>query len=656
MSEKVAILDAGAQYGKVIDRRVRELSIQSEILPMNTSASDLQDYSAIIISGGPESVYGESAPEYDPEIFHLGIPTLGICYGMQLMNHVFGGEIVQKERREDGVCKIGLLNNSKLFQGSHGYESVLMSHGDSIETVAEGFEVVARSNGLIAAIENPKKHLYGVQFHPEVDLTENGITFLRNFLYDIASFSGTYTMEHREQKAIKYIQETVGDKKVLVLVSGGVDSTVCATLLNKALGPEKVYAVHIDNGFMRLDESKKVEPGLRKNGLELQVIDASEEFYSATTKIDGQETLQLRHSISPEDKRRIIGDTFMRVAEKAIRDLDLDPSKVYLAQGTLRPDLIESASELVSGKAQVIKTHHNDTELVRELRRQGRVIEPLKDYHKDEVRKLGESLGLPNELVWRQPFPGPGLAIRILCAEEPFIDREFNRTNEDLFSISNYIDAHLSFKDKVRALFPKQLDPDSRKALNDLEERFSAIEGINATLLPIKTVGVQGDGRTYSYLAGLSGEKNWDDLFFLAQWIPKICHNVNRIAYVFGEQIVSPVKDITKTYLSPDVIHQLQLADDIVNTILADYSLLESLSQVPVISFPVHFGEEGNRSIAIRTFITNDFMTGVPAVPGKEMPEEALDLMVRRILSEVPNISRVAYDLTSKPPGTTEWE
>ncbi len=619
MSQKLAILDAGAQYAKVIDRRVRELNVESEILPLNTSAAKLKKYQAVIISGGPESVYGQQAPKYNFHLFEIGKPILGICYGMQLMAYTHQGVVEKKDTREDGQFVVNLDLDSPLFSGLNQTESVLLTHGDTVEKPGDGFRIIARSGDLIAGIENQEKKLYGVQFHPEVDLTIHGRQVLRNFLFDIAGFYGMYTMEDREQKAINEIQNTVGDKKVLVLVSGGVDSAVCAALVTKAIGSENVIALHIDNGLMRLNESQKVAAALENLGLNLKVVDASDTFYHATTKIDGRVSKKLNQTTHPEEKRKIIGDTFMRVAQQAISDLELQAEDVYLAQGTLRPDLIESASSKVSGNASVIKSHHNDTQLVRELREQGRVIEPLCDYHKDEVRELGKSLGLPEEIVWRQPFPGPGLGIRLICAEKPYITDDFESINQQLKG---------TFSD----------------------------QNTSATLLPIQTVGVQGDGRTYSYLVALSGEQDWKILFEKAKQIPKTIHLVNRIVYVFGEKIDGPITSITPTKLTPDVISQLQQADDIVNQVLLKYDLMKTLSQVPVILFPVSFGEDGRRSIGIRTFITNDFMTGVPAVPGKDIPQAAVEKMVKQILKNVSGVSRVVYDLTSKPPGTTEWE
>jgi GMP synthase (glutamine-hydrolysing) len=295
-----------------------------------------------------------------------------------------------------------------------------------------------------------------------------------------------------------------------------VDSTVCAALLNQALPSDRIFALHIDNGFMRKDETKKVVKALESLGLRLTVIDATETFLNSSSEIKGVKTKPLHVTTNPEEKRKIIGDTFMRVAEQEIAKLGLQPSEVFLAQGTLRPDLIESASALASSKADAIKTHHNDTELVRELRKQGRVIEPLKDYHKDEVRELGRKLGLAEELVMRQPFPGPGLAIRILCTEKPFIDNSFQETNAQLQA---FLQSH---NNRTRAVMQK------------LSEEYGDFSGISATLLPIQSVGVQGDGRSYRYVAALSGEQDWDKLFALAKVIPHIFHNINRVVYVFG--------------------------------------------------------------------------------------------------------------------------
>ena len=321
-----------------------------------------------------------------------------------------------------------------MFKTLSKKQQVLLTHGDSIDKVAENYKVIATSKaGIIAGICNDKTNIYGLQFHPEVDLTENGKQIFKNFLFDVCGLSGSFTLQDRESKCIKDIQEAVGETdKVLMLLSGGVDSTVCAALMTKALGQDRIVAIHIDNGFMRKNESEQVRDSLEKIGLDVKIVPASLEFLNGDTTVNDvtppRKTPLLCHVSDPEDKRRIIGDTFMRVANEVIEDLNLNPDEVMLGQGTLRPDLIESASGLVSGQADVIKTHHNDTDLVRQLRARKKVVEPLSEFHKDEVRRLGQDLGLPSELTQRHPFPGPGLAIRILCASDPYMEKDFAET------------------------------------------------------------------------------------------------------------------------------------------------------------------------------------------------------------------------------------
>jgi GMP synthase (glutamine-hydrolysing) len=369
---------------------------------------------------------------------------------------------------------------------------------------------------------------------------------------------------------------------------------------------------------MRLNESSQVAESLRTFGLKLIMVDATADFVSATTFFNGKQTTRLDQTIDPEEKRNICGDTFMRVTDRELRKLNLPVEKTFLVQGTLRPDLIESASQTITSYADVIKTHHNDTLIVRQLRSEGKIIEPLADYHKDEVRILGEQLGLPAEIVWRHPFPGPGLAIRILCADKPYITEDFREINEKLkkFSTSQY----------------------------------------KITLLPVRSVGVQGDGRTYSYAAAITGKADWPVLMELAKKLPKTIHQLNRVVYLFGKDLPEEVVTITPTTLQPEVIEQLRQADAIVTHQLLESKEITQVSQVPVISIPIPFDKQGNRSIVIRTIITNDFMTGIPATPGEQLSVKTINKMVSEIMDKVPGISRVAYDLTGKPPGTTEWE
>jgi GMP synthase (glutamine-hydrolysing) len=617
----IAILDAGSQFGGLIDRTIRELGLRTTLLPLDTPPAQLKDYDAVIISGGPKSVEDADAYLCDPELFTLDKPILGICYGMQLLAKLHGGTVGPGGRREDGPQDTELVTDSALFSGLAETERVLMSHGDSVRKLPKQFRVTGRSGDLISAIEHTSRKLYGVQFHPEVFQTEHGVDIFRNFLFNIAGLSPDYTIEEQEQEAIRYIRKAVGNQDVVVFVSGGVDSTVLAALMAKAIDNTKIHAFHIDTGLMRANESTDVIVALQKANLDVTPLDMSDMFYNATTTIDDIKTAPLHSVTDPQIKRKIIGDTFVRVRDKILQDYDLAEESV-LAQGSLRPDLIESGSILASSKADTIKTHHNDTEAVRRLRQKEQVVEPLQEFYKDQVRALGRRLGLPPELVDRHPFPGPGLAIRTICADDDF---------------------RLPDHDSLQA----QLD-------DFLVKR--GCDDIQAHLLPVRTVGVQGDGRSYKYLVGLNGPADWERLFSLAAHIPNSIHDVNRVCYIFGKAINRKILGVTPTHLTRPIVAQLRQADAIVTDVLRTYDLMSRISQMPVVLLPLNFGIPGARTIAVRPFKTPDFMTGLAARPGQDIPEVALMDMVNRILDEVPGIARVAIDLSNKPPATTEWE
>ena len=485
--DKVAILDAGSQYAKVIDRRIRELAVCSELVPLQTPVTELlaQNYKAIIISGSPGSVNDPVPVYYDPNLFNCGLPILGICYGLQMLNKQRGGTIVRQAVREDGQFQVELnVNDCPLFKNLNRLENVLLTHGDSIEKLGENLISVGRSESFVVACADREKPIYGVQFHPEVsfelhthifnrcsfqvDLTDHGMEIFRNFLFDIAHCHPTFTIGSRIDEAFERIRLFVKDQMVFVLCSGGVDSSVCAALLTRALPSEQVKIVSVDNGFLRQNESAEIRQTLSQFAT-VNYIDASQRFAQAKTfvraKTDSagnpqrrtsissnflslydadvllEETFPLNEETEPEHKRKIIGDTFVKVVQEFLREHNYTFDDIILAQGTLRPDLIESASHLASqgGHADAIKTHHNDSPMVRELRKRDRVIEPLKDFHKDEVRQLGLTLGLSPDVIHRHPFPGPGLAIRILCANEPYMPNDlFAQTSTLLRTIVTY--------------------------------------------------------------------------------------------------------------------------------------------------------------------------------------------------------------------------
>lgn len=617
--EKIAILDCGGQYTKVIDRKVREMSVKSDIFPMSVPVETLSAYDGIILSGGPGSVWTETALAYDAGIFDLGIPVLGICYGMQLINQHFGGEVVPGLKTEYGETVIDLDPLCPLFAGLQSKERVLMSHGDSVSRLASGFRVIANSVDVVAGIYHEELKIYGVQFHPEVDLTFHGKEMLTNFLFKICGLSGNYMLEDRIQAAIDKIRAQVGDARILVLVSGGVDSAVSAALLIKALASDQVYAIHIDHGLMRKDESDRVCESLERMGLKHLIREnAADAFFNSTIEINGDTVGPLTTLIDPEAKRQLIGEVFIRVVRQTAERLDLDFDQTFWAQGTLRPDLIESGNPDVSSYAHKIKTHHNDVDIVRRAREKGLVVETNWDWHKDEVRQVARALGIDENVAARQPFPGPGLAIRTVC-----YDGRNRITPEESGK----------FETLMKRLAPEYY----------------------GHLAPIQSVGVQGDCRSYRYLSVIGGPGlafDWEQVYEIGKILPNQVNFINRVAYILNKE-KNVLNEPLKTYpmvITPGNIDLLRELDAIVVAKLNR----PPVSQVFAVLLPV--GMTGKYSVAIRTFVTNDFMTGRPAFIGADLNRELLVETVREIEAKFPEVDLILYDVTSKPPATVEWQ
>jgi len=593
----IVVLDFGGQYAHLIASRIRRMGAYAEILPPETSVAEFKDASGIILSGGPQSVYDESSPQADPGIFDLGIPVLGLCYGLHWMTQQLGGEVKQGKVKEYGKTKIrnqkSEIRNTGLLAGCPDELTVWMSHGDEAVKLPEGFVQTATSDACInSAFEDPERKFFALQFHPEVTHTEYGSEIMNRFvkLCDTSPWS----VSQYHDRISEEIKEQVGDRNVFMLVSGGVDSTVAFTLLNQVLGPDRVQGLLVDTGLMRKDEVPQIERALGELGItNLHVEDASEEFFA-----------NLKDVYDPEEKRGVIGQTFLDVQKRVADDMGLNMDQWLLGQGTIYPDTIETGSTKHAAK---IKTHHNRVEAIQQMIEQGLVIEPLADLYKDEVRKLGEELGLPHELVWRHPFPGPGLGVRILCAEKA----ESLSTNPEIVS--------------------------------DLQQ----------LVLPVRSVGVQGDGRTYRHAIALFKNDPFeisDECWSFATSVPNSSPDINRVLICLSQTEV-PSFDFTPGSITPDRADLLREADAIADEELhKDEKLHHQVWQFPVVLLP--FGlREGGQSIVLRPIESVDAMTANAA----HLPSEMLQRMTERIIA-LDGIDLVFLDLTSKPPGTIEWE
>ncbi|MEY2475417.1 MAG: hypothetical protein QOG87_732 [Actinomycetota bacterium] len=507
--DTVLVVDFGAQYAQLIARRVREAHVYSEIVPHTMPIAEMlaKRPAGIIFSGGPKSVHVAGAPTIDPAVYGTGVPVLGICYGAQLVAMQLGGEVARTDQGEYGRTGLEVTGSSPLFEDLPKQQNVWMSHGDSIVAAPPGFKVTARTDAVpVAALEDSERAVYGVQFHPEVVHTERGQEVLKHFLYDVCGCRPSWTMASIIEQSVEAIREQVGDEQVICGLSGGVDSAVAAALVHKAVG-DQLTCVFVDTGMMRAGEADQVEETFRRQfNVHLVHTKAADRFLE-----------QLDDIQDPERKRKIIGETFIRVFEEVASDFE---DARFLVQGTLYPDIIESGTK----DAAKIKSHHNVGGLPDDM--QFELVEPLRNLFKDEVRAVGEQLGLPEEIVWRQPFPGPGLAVRII-----------GTVTQERIEILRAADAIVTEEIKRAGLY------------RELWQSF-------AVLPAVRTVGVMGDERTYAY------------------------------------------------------------------------------------------------PIVIRAVTSDDAMTADWA----RLPYDVLERLSSRIINEVPGVNRVAFDVTSKPPGTIEWE
>ncbi len=626
--EKIVVLDFGSQYAHLIAKRFRMLGFYSEIALPSAGLETFENAKGIVFSGGPASVYDEKTPDFNSEILSLDIPILGLCYGHYIVQLGYNGKVGKADVGEFGFATLNLNSEvtSPLFKGIDPSQQVWMSHQDGVLQMGEGFEVVGSTKDCpYAATQNLAKKRFSLQCHCEVKDTPCGNQIFQNF----AEYCGM-EVNWDQDKVLATILEGIkndahkadGDKNVLLFLSGGVDSTIAFALLNKALGQDRVLGLHIDNGFMRKNESQKVADAYHKFGFDNFIVeDASASFLNAIAGLT-----------DPQKKRMAVGENFITVRDAVVKAQNLDESKWMLAQGTLYPDIIESGG---TKNSHTIKTHHNRVEGIQKLIEQGMIIEPLKDLYKDEVRAIGKKLGLSDDLVMRHPFPGPGLSINVLCSEGVQSEKDLEELPKAKEEIQN---------------------------LNITEFCENCMKGLVRSVLPVRSVGVQGDFRTYRFPAVLAFEQDSEGFCHVPKMWEKVeacSSNITNSSTYLNRTLIKlwqkpGVKDddlkLQKGYCTKDRLDQLREADNIVLTNLHESGWYDKIFQHLTITLP--YATSADRtSFVLRPVCSEDVMTARFA----QLPHDLLDKIVREIAA-LPFVDALYFDATNKPPATFGWE
>jgi GMP synthase (glutamine-hydrolysing) len=585
VTPQITVLDTGGQYTHLIARRVRQLGVYADVQPSNMPASALRTRKGIIISGGPASVCEPGSPDIDPGILAAGIPLLGICYGHQLIAKHLGGTVQKGERGEYGLARLSLTSDDPLWTGVSDSQ-IWMSHFDTVASVPPGFQTIASSDvSGVAAMSDPRRKLFGLQFHPEVIHTQAGMRILENFVFGICGAVTDWEPSGRVPVVEDQIRAIVQDRNVFFFVSGGVDSTVAYTLCLRALGPGRVYGIYVDTGLMRKGETDYVCEIFRALGAtHFLADDAEAEFLAALDSI-----------YDPETKRCAIGEQFLKIQERILTTEHFLDGHWMLGQGTIYPDTIESGG---TANADLIKTHHNRVAGIQALVDSGRIIEPLTSFYKDEVREIGRELGVPDRFLSRHPFPGPGLAIRCLCSD---------RSSDIMQDADGFV-------------------------------------------LPIRSVGVQGDARSYRNVLALAERPTLDHLQSTAPVLTNSRPDINRVVALCGAKAPLASMRVSKTAISRQRLDLLREADAIVRDFCIATDFDRQVWQFPVILLPIGTAASPE-SVVLRPINSVDGMTADVVL----MPGSALDDLTSKLL-DLPSIAAVFYDLTHKPPGTIEWE